>query len=237
MRLLRWLGRAVLLALACGLGFLGIEYFRGRRGPVPRPTADSILAGHALLDSLLARGGLSWASDDTAAFHVVVRRLGRRASPLAARLEPTRRILQVTTDRGFELEYDPSTDAFRGLVPPGLKPLLPSLDFWTLVPAAFDDPTVVLWRLPNREGRARLAARWPGEADWFILAMAPDGSRLDGLEFVDARFGVFLRWRGTYAGPLPGAPPIPERWSFRAASPLLDALAGRRELVALEYAR
>ena len=85
---------------------------------------------------------------------------------------------------------------------------------------------------------SRIAARWPNEVDWFILEMSPDGARFEGIEFIDARFWVFLRWRGTYQGPLDdGAPPIPGRWGFRPAAPLLDILGGRRELVSLEYRR
>jgi hypothetical protein len=239
MRPVVWLARGALVLALLAAGFLALEYGKGRRGPVPGPDTASMTAGRELVTTMLARTGLGWASTDTIEFTVTPRKFGRTSGPLRIRFAASSRAMSLVSATGHDsVRYDPGSGRFDGEVSPGLRALLPSISFWTVAPGAFDDPTAILWRLPDAGGRARVAARWPGEVDWFILEMAPDGGRFHGLEFIDARFWVFLRWDGRYEGPLDdGAPPIPARWSFRPAAPVLDFLGGRRELVSLEYRR
>ncbi|MDZ4805017.1 MAG: hypothetical protein SGI90_09175 [Candidatus Eisenbacteria bacterium] len=238
MRRSPWLARFAGIVLLLGFGFAGLEFLRGRRGPLPAPTEDSKVAGRNMLNRMLDMTGARWTTTDPVSFIVTPIRFGRPEPDLAIRLDPRSRILSVQPGPGAgePIVFDPADGSLRPDGDATLRTLLPSIDFWAIAPGVFDDPNVILWRLPDAEGRARVAVRWPNEADWFILESAPGSDRLESLEFVDARFGVFLRWRGFYDGPLPGgAAPLPAAWRFRAASPVLDALLGRRELVALRF--
>lgn len=238
MRRNQWLARITGLVLLVALGFAGTEFARGRRGPTPLPTPESMVAGRVLLDRILDATGVRWTTTDTVSFVVTPIRFGRRGRDLAIRFDPKSRILfaRPFEELGPTIVFDPSNRSITPDDEPTLRTLLPSIDFWTIAPGAFDDPDVVLWRLPDVAGRSRVAARWPKQADWFVLESAPGSDRFESLEFVDARLGVFLRWRGWYEGPLAGgAAPLPSSWRFRAASPILDALLGRRELVALRF--
>ncbi len=238
MRRKHWLARIIGLVLVVALGLGGVEYARGRRGPTPLPTSESMAAGRVLLERMLDATGARWATTDTVSFVVTPIRLGRPGKDLAIRFDPKSRILvaRPLDGPGSTTVFDPSNGSVTPDDDKTLRTLLPSTTFWTITPSAFYDPDVILWRLPDRDGRSRVAARWPEEADWFILESSRGSDRFESLEFVDSRFGVFLRWRGWYDGPLAGgAAPLPSSWRFRAASPILDALLGRRELVALRF--
>jgi len=240
MRRKRWLVRLAGLLLLAGLGFVGLEYLHGRRGPTPGPTPASMTAGRECLARMLEATGARWTTTDPVSFVVTPSRFGRPTVDLPLEFDPVSRILKVGPGPGRPevVVFDPSDGSIRPDGGSTVRTLLPSIDFWTIVPAAFDDATVILWRLPDEAGRVRVAARWPNEADWFILESAPGSDRLESVEFVDARFGRFLRWRGFHDGPLPGgAEPLPAPWRFRAAAPLLDFLLGHRELVALRFRR
>jgi hypothetical protein len=251
MTILRFLGR-LLAVLVVGVLLLGgLEYLRGRRGPTPGPTPETEVAGRALLREAVASGpsGEGVAADgDTVRFSVEVSTV--RASPapkrLDLRLHRTSRSARFTlSDRpGEEYHYDGATEAvsrtsgapLSAPLARVLPTLLPSVVFWSLVPGAFEDPTAVVWRLPDRDGRPRVAVRWPGEADWFVLDFDPADRRFTGLEFVDARFGVFFRWRGVREGDqaIDGLS-LPRAWRFRSASPVIDGLFGGRDLATLRY--
>ncbi|TPW15506.1 MAG: hypothetical protein FD129_873 [bacterium] len=228
------------LLLVAGLGFIGLEYQRGRRGPTPAPTKASMAAGRKWLARMLTATGARWTTSEPVSFVVTPSRFGRSTVALDLEFDPVSRILRVGPGPGRPevLVFDPSDGSVRPDGGSAMRTLLPSIDFWTIAPAAFDDATLILWRLPDAKGRARVAARWPKEADWFILESVPGSDRLESVEFVDARFGLFLRWRGFYDGPLAGdGEPIPAAWRFRAASPLLDFLLGHREPVAFHFRR
>jgi hypothetical protein len=252
MLILRLLGR-LLAVLSLGVLLLGgVEYLRGRRGPTPGPTPETDAEGRALLRAAIDGGqpaAGAAAPGDTVAFAVHVATL--RASPaprrLDMRLELAGRSARFTVSGrpGEEYRYDGATERVSrvdGEPLPGpmariLPTLLPSVVFWSLVPGAFDDATARVWRLPDREGRPRVAVRWPGEADWFVLDIDPDDGRMTGLEFVDARFGVFFRWRGVRDGnTVIDGLPLPGTWRFRSASPVIDGLFGGRDLATLRYA-
>ena len=57
MRRKHWLARIIGLVLVVALGFGGVEYARGRRGPTPLPTSESMAAGRVLLERMLDATG------------------------------------------------------------------------------------------------------------------------------------------------------------------------------------
>lgn len=250
MMILRFFGRLLAVVILGILLLGGVEYVRGTRGPTPGPTPESAAEGRALLARVVDAHGGRWPFERTSAvrFSVEVETVRLAPSPrgLHLELDPRSRSAEFSLAErpGERYRYDAATEAvsridgapMTGAPARVLPTLLPSIAFWALLPAAFDDTTAAVWRLPDRQGRARLAVRWPGEADWFLLDVDPASGRMAGLEFVDARFGAFFRWRGDYTGPavLDGAP-LPAAWRFRPASPVVDGLLGRRDLAVLRF--
>lgn len=251
MMILRLLGRIAAVLLLGLLLLGGVEYLRGRRGPTPGPTPDTALQGRELLrgaiDRLRPEAGPT-EPGDSVHFSVEATTLRPSSAPqrLKVRLDRTSRSARFTVEgqMGQEFHYDGASEMvsrvdgapLSGPLAQHLPTLLPSIVFWSLVPGAFDDPTAAVWRLPDVGGRPRVAVRWPGEADWFVLDLDPVDHRMAGLEFVDARFGVFFRWRGLYEGPIIiDGVPMPARLRFRSAAPVIDGLLGGRDLVVLRY--
>ena len=251
MMILRLLGRIVAVLLLGLLLLGGVEYLRGRRGPTPGPTPETAAQGRALLraaiNQLRAEVG-STEPGDSAHFSVEASTLRTSSAPkrLNLRLHLASRSARFTVQGrpGEEYHYDGASERVSRVdgeplpapLARHLPTLLPSIVFWSLVPGAFDDPTAAVWRLPDVAGRSRVAVRWPGEADWFVLDLDPVDHRMAGLEFVDARFGVFFRWRSRYEGPIAiDGVPMPLRWRFRSAAPVIDGLFGGRDLAVLRY--
>jgi hypothetical protein len=247
MAVLRWLGRLVGLLLVLGLLWAGVEYAHGVGGPRPGPSPDTERAGHDLLQRLLAahQTGL-WGDARPVRFAAQVS--GTRAGGRTYRLQldPVSRSANFEVDDlpGLELHYDAATKSVSrpGGQPPaaalgGLNRILPSINFWSLVPLVFDDPKAVVWRLPDAAGLQRLAIRWRGEKDWFVLEIDPLTARLRSLEFLDARLTPLLRWHGEPMGrqEIDGRPFFQE-WRFSARAPLLRFLTGNRVLAVIRYA-
>ncbi len=242
-----------------------VEGWLNARGPAPPSDPASESAGRALLrDVIEHHHGSDLRDRDLVRFRLTSRAPLRPTLLVSAAVDPRSRnadfvgsFLKTTDPRGAAapggpdgaFRYDGATEALTpaGSVPPdediegNIRAIAPSIVFWSLVPWILDDPKAVVWSLPDaRHGRRlvrRIAVRWPGEADWFVLEVDPREPRLTGLEFLDARATVFLRWRGEYDGlqPIDGAG-FPDAWRFRPARQLLRFLTGGSDLFVFRYA-
>lgn len=244
----RWLIRLALLGLLLAALAAGREYALGVAGPRPGPTPVSVLEGRLLLERILeAQGAAAWRSAGPVRFVVEVaggRGGGHRYSWT---LDPVSRSADVLVDGppGLPLRFDAASQrvgrADGSPLSAGMRrtfdTIVPSIAFWSLLPAALDDTAAVIWRLPDAgPAVARLAVRWPGKADWFLFEADPTTGRLLGVEFVDARFTTLVRWRGIYEGPVMiDGRPLPGAWRFGARSPLPRLLTGGRDLIVLRY--
>jgi len=252
------LTRLLLPPLAVLGALAAVEGTLNSRGPRPRPAPESIAAGRALLTEVVGfqeQAGLG--DHGPVHFRVLLDQPLRTALELRLTLDPASRSADIGVPPPTRVTALPRLDRFRyhgsdeSVTPQDggpdaphvrgrLAPIAPSLVFWSLAPWILDDAKAIVWRLPDGrwsgEAARRIAVRWPGETDWFTLFVAAGESRLLGVEFLDARATIFLRWRGNFDGrqTIDGVG-FPRAWRFRPARATLSFLTGGGDLFVFRY--
>lgn len=247
---MKWIARLALPGFLAAALLAGREYAAGVAGPRPGPDELSRRAGRQLRDRILeSQDAAAWRDRVPVHFEVTV--TGGRASGRRFRwtLDPVSRSADIETAGGLggRVHFDAAAGTVASAPGTWLEPrarraldiIIPSIGFWTLIPAALDDSTADVWRLPDGEAPggapvARLAVRWPGARDWFVFDVDEPAARLRGVTFVDARFTPLVRWYGRYDGPeVIDGRPLPRAWRFGVAPGVLRVLSGGRDLIVI----
>jgi hypothetical protein len=242
---LRKIQHAALFLLVFAAGAVGFEYRSNRRGPGPAPDELSLVRGRALLQKVLdAQDAESWNGRDTVQVRVDYRSpvRGRRLIGMILDVPSRSADFRDLRSPGVTYHLDGPTGALlpsAGALGHELGTIGPSCTWWIMVPRNLDDPDAVVWRLPDQRGAERpalrLAVRWSGEMEWFVLDIDPADATIHSIEFLDRRLPLF-RWKGVPQGRTTvNGLTFFSSWRFSAANSVVRLLTGNREWIILEY--